>query len=132
MKKLIEQLNTLLIGEQERSLELRELKLGFIRKEKEILHSIQLCKKSGGIIGMYSPVLGKGMILCTVLQILQDNTVVIRPIDPNVSITSKTLINLSEVTCICPFNQLYSPAGSEMEDEGGNVPSQLNMFQNVN
>jgi hypothetical protein len=132
MKKLLEHLNAILAGEQERFLELRELKLCFVKKEKEILRTIQLCKKSGGLIGIYSPMLGNGMFLCSVLQILQDKTLVLRPIDPNGKMLSKTLIDLSEVTCICPFNQVYNrqQADSEMDEE--NIPSQLNIFHSVN
>lgn len=132
MKKLLEQLNAILMGEQERVLELRELKLGFERKEKEILRSIQLCKKSGGVIGIYSPVLGSGMILCSILQILHDRTLVLRPIDPLGKMVSKTLLDISEVTCVCPFNQVYRQAVDVPENDDAIIPSQLNMFQSVN
>jgi hypothetical protein len=131
MKKLFEHLNSILADDE--VLELRELKLGFVRKEKEILRIIQLCKKSGGVIGIYSPVLGNGMFLCSVQQILQGKTLVLRPVDPNGKILSKTLIDLSEVTCICPFNQVYNhqhAVESEMDDEDS--PSQLNIFQSAN
>ena len=129
MKKLLEQLNAILIGEQEqRPLELRELKITFEKKDREILRSIKLCKKSGGVIGIYSPVLGNGMTLCSVLQIHHDKTLALQPIDPNGNIVSKILLDLSEVTCICPFNQIYT----QPEHEEAEIPSQLNMFQSVN
>jgi hypothetical protein len=107
MHKLLQQLSTILVGEQERPLELRELKVEFVKKEQEILRQFKLCKKSGGVIGIYSLALGRGMFLVTVQEIINDKTIIFKTLPVDGCLSSKVLLDLSEISCLCPFNQIY-------------------------
>jgi hypothetical protein len=110
MNKLLEQLSVLLMGEEQIKLELRELQVQFIRNKKAILKQAKLCRKSHGLIGVYSPLLGKGMFLTTVdhiHSINDDALIVFKPYDPNGGSPERTAVPLKDISCICPFNQVY-------------------------
>lgn len=132
MHKLLEQLNSILTGTgKEESVELCELKVEFLKKQKDILRTLQLCKKSGGIIGIYSETLGKGMFLVTVSQIVDDRTVALRMLDSKGALSSKTLLGISEIASVCPFNQIYQEPLVE-EEKYHALPSSVNLFQHIN
>lgn len=111
MNKLLEQIGVFLLGEEQIKFQLRELQVQFIRNQKAMLTQIKLCKKSHGLIGVYSPLLGKGMFLTTVddIRFIDDEVLVIfKPYEVIGDMPEKTSIPFSAITCICPFNQLYS------------------------
>lgn len=110
MKKLIERLGVLILGEAHVKLQLRELRVQFIRNKNAILKQIKLCRKSGGLIGVYSDELGKGMFLTTVDHIHSINDevlVVFKPYDVSGDFLEKTSVPLKDISGICPFNQIY-------------------------
>ena len=118
MKQLLEKLSDLFLGEQQAKLELRELHVQFIRKEKAILKQVKLCKESGGLIGVYSPVLGEGMFLTTVdeIHIQHDDTRIdFKPYDISGKFLDKTSLSIKDISCICPFNQIYSESFQQVE-----------------
>jgi hypothetical protein len=106
MLKVIEKIGELLLSQQERALELRELKVQFIRDRKAIVHHLKMCKKSKGIIGLYATRLGRGMFLGTITSIYHD-VITLKPLE-DIDSTAKTImLPLNEISSICPFNQIY-------------------------
>lgn len=115
MLSFIEKMAGLFITQEERSLQLRELKVEFVRNSRSILHHLRLCRKSGGIVGLYSTRLGQGMFLATVSGIHGD-IVSLKPVnDPE--FVGSVNVPLNEITCICPFNQIYSEGVHENTEE---------------
>jgi hypothetical protein len=116
MLKLIEKVGELLLGPEESNdpstakLELRELEVKFLRNEKQMLHHIRLCKRSGGLIGVYADVLGQGMFLTTVEDIEEDDdgtAIVLKPFDMSGRLLKRSTLALKDINAICPFNQMY-------------------------
>ena len=110
MKNFLEKLGALLIGEEPIKLQLRELQVQFIRNRNAILQQIKLCRKSGGLIGVYSDELGKGMFLTTVDHIhsIDDEVLIVfKPYDVNGDFLQRTSLPLKDISGICPFNQIY-------------------------
>jgi hypothetical protein len=117
MLKLIEKVGEFLLGPEEADdnstgkVELRELEVKFIKTQKQILHHIRLCKKSGGLIGVYSDVLGRGMFLTTVEDIEEDElggtVIFFKPYDMSGRILQRSTVSLKEISALCPFNQMY-------------------------
>lgn len=117
MLKLIERIGEILLSQQERALELRELKVQFIRDRKAIMHHLKLCKKSKGIIGLYATRLGRGMFLGTITSIYHD-VITLRPLEDE-SVAKTIMLPLNEITSICPFNQIYAePEEAEESMQG--------------
>lgn len=107
MLRFIEKIGELLLSQQERALELRELRVQFVRDRKAILHYLKICKKSKGIIGVYATRLGRGMFLGTVTSIYHD-VITLKPVDDH-DLTAKTImLPINEISSICPFNQIYA------------------------
>ena len=106
MLKFIEKIGELLLSEQERVLELRELRVQFVSDRKTIMHHLKICKKSKGIIGLYATRLGKGMFLGTVTSIYHD-VIALKPVHDSEADTKTIMLPLNEITSICPFNQIY-------------------------
>lgn len=132
MHKLLEQLTNILSGgEKQESVSLCELKVEFLTKPRDILRSVQLCKKSGGVIGIYSDTLGKGMFLVTILQLVDNRTIALRMINSKAEPFSKTLLDISEISAVCPFNQVYQEPVVPQEQYHA-LPSSVNLFQHIN
>jgi hypothetical protein len=125
MLKIIERIGEILLSQQERALELRELKVQFIRDRKSIMHHLKLCKKSKGIIGLYATRLGKGMFLGTITSIYH-NVITLRPVDDNDAMVKTIMLPLDEITSICPFNQIYSEP-EEVEETAPVMEEQLRL-----
>jgi hypothetical protein len=127
MKAFMEQLGYLLLGEEQQlKLELRELQVQFIRNENAILKQFQLCKKSRGLVGVYSPVFGKGMFLTTVDEIIDnEETIIFKPYDISGNFLEKTAVSLKDISCICPFNQIYTEPAYNIAHE--NVPEVVHL-----
>lgn len=105
MLRFIEKIGELILSQQERALELRELRVQFVKDRKAILHHLKICKKSKGIIGLYATRLGRGMFLGTVTSIYHD-VITLRPVE---DYDAKTImLPINEITSICPFNQIYA------------------------
>lgn len=114
MLRFIERIGELLLSQQDRALELRELRVQFVRNRKAILHHLKICKKSRGIIGLYATRLGKGMFLGTVTSIYHD-VITLRPVEDH---DAKTImLPINEISSICPFNQIYSEPEEVEEQE---------------
>jgi hypothetical protein len=116
MTRIIEKFGRLLLGpelitgENSDTLELRQLEVTFITSQKQILKHIRLCKQSGGLIGIYSKSLGKGMFLTTVEDMEEkdsDVSLVLKPIDMSGEKLTRSVLSLKEISAICPFNQMY-------------------------
>ena len=105
MLRFIEKIGEFLLPEQERALELRELRVQFVKDRRAILHHLKICKKSKGIIGLYATRLGKGMFLGTVTSIYHD-VITLRPVEDYD--TKTIMLPINEITSICPFNQIYA------------------------
>lgn len=114
MLRIIERIGELLLSQQERALELRELRVQFIRDRNLIVHHLKSCRKSKGVIGLYATRLGRGMFLGTVTSIHRD-VITIRPIDVMEHDSHTIMLPMNEITAICPFNQIYSEP-EEVED----------------
>ena len=111
MKKFLETLGDIFLGENQTGLELRELQIQFICDKETILKHIRLCKKSRGLIGVYSDQLGKGMFLAAIEHILpieNDVLVILKPYGASMDFDKKTSLPLNDISRICPFNQIYS------------------------
>ncbi|HEY0742373.1 MAG TPA: hypothetical protein VGD40_12955 [Chryseosolibacter sp.] len=115
MLRIIERIGELLLSQQERALELRELKVQFVRDRNAIVHHLKICKKSKGVIGLYATRLGRGMFLGTITSIHRD-VITLRPIEVSDHDSHTIMLPLNEVTAICPFNQIYSEP-EETDDE---------------
>jgi hypothetical protein len=114
MLKFIEKIGELLLLPQQGSLELRELKVEFVKNRKLIVNHLKMCKKSRGIIGLYATRLGKGMFLGSVTSIYHD-VITLKPIGENDAEFKTIMLPINEITSVCPFNQLYVEAESEVE-----------------
>jgi hypothetical protein len=115
MLKFIEKIGELLLSQNERELELRELKVQFIRNRQEILHHLKLCKKSKGIVGIYSKSLGKGMFIGTVSSLYHD-VIALRPVGETDPTLKTIMLPINEISSLCPFNQIYiEPEEEEVE-----------------
>ena len=125
MINFIEKIAQLFLTQQEHMLQLRELKVEFVRNQKGILHHLRLCKKSGGIIGLYCPRLGKGMCLAVVSGV-NDSFVTIRPVDDSERVQHEVVtLPVKEITAICPFNQIYSDVEADVLSE---IPATLKVM----
>lgn len=125
MLKFIEKIGELLLSQQERALELRELKVQFIRDKKAMMHHLKLCKKSKGIIGLYATRLGRGMFLGTITSVYHD-VITLKPLEDNDSTAKTIMLPLNEISSICPFNQIYTEP-EEAEDTAQNEQESLRL-----
>lgn len=114
MLHLIKKFCELLLFPNEGGLELRELKVEFVKNRKSINEHLKLCKKSRGIVGIYAARLGKGMFLGTVTNIYHD-VITLKPLDEDAFTSKAIMLPINEITSICPFNQIYVEAEEEME-----------------
>jgi hypothetical protein len=114
MLKFIEKIGELLLLPQQGSLELRELKVEFVKNRKLIVNHLKMCKKSRGIIGLYATRLGKGMFLGSVTSIYHD-VITLKPIGENDAEFKTIMLPINEITSVCPFNQLYVEGEVELE-----------------
>lgn len=115
MLRFIEKLGELIISQHERALDLRELKVQFIKNRQSIVHHLKLCKKSRGIIGIYATRLGKGMFIGTVTSLYHD-VITLRPVGENPGDVKTIMLPINEITSLCPFNQIYTePEEDELE-----------------
>lgn len=106
----MEKLGELLVGDEQERLQLRELEVKFLKDQKSILKQIMLCKKSGGLLGVYSLAFGQGMFLTTVEDIdfkVDDTLISFKPYDMNGTFIKKSTISVKNISGICPFNQIY-------------------------
>ncbi len=116
MLTILEKIAQVFLTQQEHTLQLRELKVEFVRNQKNILHHLQLCKKSGGILGVYCGRLGKGMFLATVAGI-NDSFVTLRAVDDSERLQRESLtVQVKEITAICPFNQIYADSNEDIAE----------------
>jgi hypothetical protein len=118
MLRFIEKIGELLLSGQERALELRELKVQFVRNRQSIVHHLKMCKKSKGIVGIYATRLGKGMFIGTVTSLYHD-VITLRPVDEAHETIKTIMLPINEITSICPFNQIYTEPDEEVEVFGG-------------
>jgi hypothetical protein len=114
MLKFIERIGELLLFPNDRALELRELKVQFIKNRRAILHHLKLCKKSKGIVGLYATRLGKGMFIGTVTSLYHD-VITIRPVGQDEEAVKTIMLPINEIASICPFNQIYTEPEEEVE-----------------
>lgn len=117
MLRFIEKIGVLLLSHHERGLELRELRVQFIKNRQAIMQHLRLCKKSKGIIGIYATRLGKGMIIGTVTSIYHD-VITLRPVGEEEETVKTILLPINEITSICPFNQIYTEPEEPAEISG--------------
>jgi hypothetical protein len=88
---------------------LYEIKIEFVEDKNQILDHAERCKQSRGVLGIYSPSLGKGMILSTVEAIYKlgaDTLIELKPYHYKNGLQRATTVSMKEISCICPFNQL--------------------------
>jgi len=111
MTKLLEKVAHFLVGEQTPATNLHEIRIEFIEDKTEIIHHIEACKRSRGIVGIYSPALGRGMFLSTVTDVYKlgvDTLIDLKPYHFKTGLQRKVTISIKDVNCICPFNQTMS------------------------
>jgi hypothetical protein len=126
MLRFIEKIGELLLSEQDRALELRELKVQFIRNRQAILHHLKMCKKSKGIVGIYATRLGKGMFIGTVTSLFHD-VITLRPVDNEHETIKTIMLPINEISSICPFNQIYTEPEEEVELFGSGEEESLRL-----
>lgn len=110
MNKILETLGVMLLGSEARELQLRELQVQFIRNKEAILQTVNRCRKSHGLIGVYSAALGDGMFLTTVENIRHQGNrdiIEIKPYDFSGRLLKTSTLLIDEISCVCPFNQIY-------------------------
>lgn len=113
MKKFIQKLCVYLLGEDHQTYQLSELRVDLVRDNLKILKEVRRCKQSGGLIGIYSRMLGSGMCLTRVEDICEfgkETVVILNPLEVMGFMPEKNSIPLSEIRFVCPFNQVYEEA----------------------
>lgn len=114
MLRFIEKIGELLLPPHERALDLRELKVQFIKNRAAIVHHLRLCKKSKGIVGIYATRLGKGMFIGSVTSLYHD-VITLRPVGDDDEAMKTIMLPINEIVSICPFNQIYTEPEEEVE-----------------
>jgi hypothetical protein len=124
MRKFIEKLGAIFLGpgimgvKEIEKVQLYELEVSFLTNKKLILKQIQLCRRSGGLIGVYSGCLGRGMFLTTVEDIAYSDTdvfITFKPYDMSGGFLPASMVSIRDISGICPFNQVYiEPRNSEI------------------
>lgn len=131
MLRFIEKIGELLLAQQERTLELRELKVEFITNRRAIHHHLKLCKKSKGIIGLYAARLGKGMFIGSVTSLYHD-VITLKPVGQEEETAKTIMLPINEITSICPFNQIYTEPEEEVEIFGQEEHEEALRFAHAN
>jgi hypothetical protein len=82
----------------------------FVKRKKIILQELQYCHNKGNLVGVYSDVLGEGMFLLgveDVIQLQDEELIVFYPDDMSGLPLKRRTIFLKEIKKIVPFNNLY-------------------------
>lgn len=92
----------------------------FIRTKGKMLQEFEYCLRHRNLVGVYCPLLGNGMFLAGVENILcgedRSSMIIFFPYDMSGHRLARRSIELDEITMIVPFNNSYvSPAGLEIE-----------------
>lgn len=92
----------------------------FIKSKSKMLHELDFCLKHRNLVGIYCPLLGNGMFLTGVENIISAEdgscTIVFFPQDMSGHRLARRTIELQEITMIVPFNNPYiSPVGFQFE-----------------
>lgn len=83
---------------------------GFTRSGKGIIRELLSSKASGNVVGIYSPVFGKGMFLTGVEDLYQEDKVtvaVLHRYDLSGQILSRNCIAVDEIEMVYSFGQRY-------------------------
>jgi|SRR5690349_18653115 len=111
MSKFLEKVADFLTHDGSPRYHLHEIRIEFIDSKPEMLGHIERCKKSRGVVGIYSSALGRGMFLSTVEAVYKlgaDTLVELKPYDFKKGLQSATTVSMKDISCICPFNQILS------------------------
>lgn len=83
----------------------------FIRSKGKILRELQFCLKEQNLVGIYCPLLGNGMFLVGVENIIADDSglsvITFFPQDMSGHRLARRSIELNEIDLIVPFNNPY-------------------------
>jgi hypothetical protein len=111
MSKFLEKVADFLTHDGNPRYHLHEIRIEFIDSKTEMLGHIERCKKSRGVIGIYSSALGDGMFLSAVEAVYKlgaDTLVELKPYDFKKGLQGATTVSMKDISCICPFNQILS------------------------
>jgi hypothetical protein len=83
----------------------------FIKRKQKMLEEFKFCLQHGNLVGVYCPILGNGMFLAGVENIIWGDdgspSIVFFPFDMSGHALARRSIELNEITSIVPFNNPY-------------------------
>ena len=109
MNRILERVAYFLMSSETQKYELCEIQVEFIEDKPIILEHINRCRRSGGILGIYSSELGDGMFLTTpdaVYELGPDTIIDLKVYHFRKGYTETATVSLKDIKCICPFNQI--------------------------
>jgi hypothetical protein len=113
MKHFAEKIRSLISSKKNLSENTETTPFDFVKSRKGMLKELIISKQSGTVVGVYSKVLGEGMILTGVQEIDssgKSEIIVFNRYDISGHILTRTHVALDEIHMVCPFNKpYYSP-----------------------
>jgi hypothetical protein len=82
----------------------------FIRRKEHMLKELEYCCKTANLVGVYCPLLGNGMFLVGVEEIVSGDDgslVIFYSRDMSGHTLSRRTLHIDEITMIVPFNNPY-------------------------
>ena len=85
--------------------------LKILKHRKAMKDALQESRQTGKVIGVYSPVLGSGMFLVCVEEIVYEHKevekVILKPFDMNGILLTANELSLHHIKSVCPFDTFY-------------------------
>jgi hypothetical protein len=85
--------------------------LKILKHRKAMKDALQESRLTGKVVGVYSPVLGNGMFLVCVEQILLEpknaEKIILKPFDMNGIMLATNELLLHDIKSVCPFDTFY-------------------------
>ena len=109
-------------------MEKRIPELQFLTGAPEILSILTHSKKFGNVIGICSPVLGPGIFITTVDNVVEDyeTIVYLKPYDVNGYKLEKNALKLTEIVSVCAFKSHYNKLYHEQPKENSQLAGMYN------
>jgi hypothetical protein len=82
----------------------------FIRTKDHMLRELEYCRRASNLVGVYCPLLGNGMFLVGVEQIVTGDDgvlIIFHPSDMSGHTLSRRTLQIDEITMIVPFNNPF-------------------------
>jgi hypothetical protein len=84
----------------------------FIRSKKEMLKEFEYCLRERNLVGVYCPLLGNGMFLVGVENIVsgdEGSLIIFYSLDMSGHALSRRTLHVDEISMIVPFNNPFIP-----------------------